>query len=326
MARLGIRYDLLTHEGDILRLQFWDRAFELLKEQGADPARDRGQERGLLGAADGRGRRARRSTRTRSSSARTAPSPTSARTSPTSSGSSASSTATSATACTARSPDGHRLWTTTSGEGEPGAPRVRPRARGLQRDRRRPVVPAARGEGRRRGARPRARRPRARHHLAYEKVVLSPATARALGYEVTEDEAVRQGLGPQGPRREGRRPAGRARGQGPRRGRGAQPRARRRRARGHGRGAVAVGALRYFMLKLLAHADHHLRHRGGARLHGRDRPLPAERGGARPQHLRQAARRRATSVDGARSPARARSTSARSSPARRATWPGRCCC
>ena len=38
------------------------------------------------------------------------------------------------------------------------------------------------------------------HHLAYEKVVLSPATARALGYEVTEDEAAvkvsgRKGLG-----------------------------------------------------------------------------------------------------------------------------------
>ncbi len=35
MARLGIRYDLLAHESDILRLHFWDRAFELLKEKGA---------------------------------------------------------------------------------------------------------------------------------------------------------------------------------------------------------------------------------------------------------------------------------------------------
>ena len=38
------------------------------------------------------------------------------------------------------------------------------------------------------------------HHLAYEKVVLSPATARALGYEVSEDDASvkvsgRKGLG-----------------------------------------------------------------------------------------------------------------------------------
>jgi arginyl-tRNA synthetase len=35
MARLGIRYDLLTYEGDILRLQFWARAFEILKASGA---------------------------------------------------------------------------------------------------------------------------------------------------------------------------------------------------------------------------------------------------------------------------------------------------
>jgi len=35
MARLNIAYDLLTHEGDILRLQFWAHAFEILKAQGA---------------------------------------------------------------------------------------------------------------------------------------------------------------------------------------------------------------------------------------------------------------------------------------------------
>jgi arginyl-tRNA synthetase len=35
MARLGIGYDLLTYEGDILRLQFWARAFEILKASGA---------------------------------------------------------------------------------------------------------------------------------------------------------------------------------------------------------------------------------------------------------------------------------------------------
>ena len=35
MGRLGIDYDLLTWEGDILRLQFWARAFELLKATGA---------------------------------------------------------------------------------------------------------------------------------------------------------------------------------------------------------------------------------------------------------------------------------------------------
>ena len=35
MARLNIAYDLLTYEGDIVRLQFWARAFEVLKAQGA---------------------------------------------------------------------------------------------------------------------------------------------------------------------------------------------------------------------------------------------------------------------------------------------------
>ncbi len=34
MTRLNVQYDLLTWEGDILRLQFWNRAFETLKAQG----------------------------------------------------------------------------------------------------------------------------------------------------------------------------------------------------------------------------------------------------------------------------------------------------
>ncbi len=35
MARLNVDYDLLTWEGHILKLQFWARAFEILKERGA---------------------------------------------------------------------------------------------------------------------------------------------------------------------------------------------------------------------------------------------------------------------------------------------------
>jgi len=35
MSRMGVRYDLLPWEGDILRLHFWDTAFELLKEERA---------------------------------------------------------------------------------------------------------------------------------------------------------------------------------------------------------------------------------------------------------------------------------------------------
>ena len=35
MARLNVEYDLLTWEGDILHLEFWARAFEILKATGA---------------------------------------------------------------------------------------------------------------------------------------------------------------------------------------------------------------------------------------------------------------------------------------------------
>src|SRR5436189_2814324 len=35
MLRLGIEYDLLPKESDIIALHFWDRAFELLKQSGA---------------------------------------------------------------------------------------------------------------------------------------------------------------------------------------------------------------------------------------------------------------------------------------------------
>ena len=34
MERLGIRYDLLARESDILHLHFWERAFELMKKTG----------------------------------------------------------------------------------------------------------------------------------------------------------------------------------------------------------------------------------------------------------------------------------------------------
>jgi arginyl-tRNA synthetase len=43
MARMNIAYDLLTWEGDILRLQFWARAFEILKEKGAVFLQNRGR-------------------------------------------------------------------------------------------------------------------------------------------------------------------------------------------------------------------------------------------------------------------------------------------
>ena len=46
MARLGITYDLLTHESDILHLGFWQRAFEILREAGAIRLEDEGKNQG----------------------------------------------------------------------------------------------------------------------------------------------------------------------------------------------------------------------------------------------------------------------------------------
>src|SRR5262249_51112447 len=88
----------------------------------------------------------------------------------------------------------------------------------------------------------------ASHHLAYEKVVLSPATARALGYAVAEDEAAvkvsgRKGLGVKANDLVDALQA-KARAEidarDPERGADARDAAAR---------SIAVGALRYFLLK-----------------------------------------------------------------------------
>jgi len=46
MRRLNIEYDLLTWEGDILRLKFWARAFEILKQEGIVYLQDEGRLKG----------------------------------------------------------------------------------------------------------------------------------------------------------------------------------------------------------------------------------------------------------------------------------------
>jgi arginyl-tRNA synthetase len=195
MERLAIRYDLLARESDILRLHFWERAFELLKQAGALRLETEGKNAGCwvltmesegsdedkiivrsngtvtytgkdiayqlwkLGKLDRDFRYRRHRV----------------------------------------DPDGHVLWTTTSDDGETGAP-VFGHAAGVynvidvgqsypQRVVKAGVAALAGPEA-----------AAASHHLAYEKVVLSPATARALGYEVGEDEGAvkvsgRKGLG-----------------------------------------------------------------------------------------------------------------------------------
>ena len=139
MARLNVDYDLLTWEGDILRLKFWARGVRgaasdsgavFLQTEGklagcwvmpidddSDERRRRGRRRRRSRADDdGDDERRSPSSARRSSSARTAPSPTSARTSPTSSGSSACSARTSTTA---RS---RRAWTATRCGRRPATP------------------------------------------------------------------------------------------------------------------------------------------------------------------------------------------------------------
>jgi arginyl-tRNA synthetase len=46
MERLGIRYDVLARESEILRLKFWDRAFERMKETGAIHFQTEGRNKG----------------------------------------------------------------------------------------------------------------------------------------------------------------------------------------------------------------------------------------------------------------------------------------
>ena len=195
MERLGIRYDLLARESDILQLRFWERAFELLKASGAIREESLGKNAGCwvltmetdakdedkvivrsngvvtytgkdiayqlwkLGKLDRDFRYTKRRVY----------------------------------------PDGRVLWSSTSGEGEPGAPAFG-HARAVynvidvgqsypQRVVKAGVAALAGGSA-----------ADASHHLNYEKVVLSPATAKALGYAVSDADAAvkvsgRRGLG-----------------------------------------------------------------------------------------------------------------------------------
>jgi arginyl-tRNA synthetase len=198
MERLGIRYDLLAHESDILRLHFWNRAFELLRESGAIRLETEGKNAGCWVLPMGEGDAAAidddkiivRS----------------------------NGTVTYTGKDIAyqlwklgrldrdfryrlyrRDADGREVWTTTSGDGEPGAPPFG-HARAVYN-----VIDVGQSYPQRVvkagvAALGHVEEAEGSHHLAYEKVVLSPATARALGYDVSEDEAAvkvsgRRGLG-----------------------------------------------------------------------------------------------------------------------------------
>ncbi len=237
MERLGIRYDLLAHERDILRLHFWNRAFELLEKAQAIRLETEGKNAGCWvltmsseevpsapgGATSspperdslpGGRKNEEASPRGRESSA-----PEGRRSSDEDKiivRSNGTVTYTGKDIAyqlwkmghldrdfryrrQKRYDDGHVLWTTTSGEGEDGAPRFG-HAREVynvidvgQSYPQRVVKAGVAALGHEEAA-------AGSHHLAYEKVVLSPATARAMGYAVSEEETAvkvsgRKGLG-----------------------------------------------------------------------------------------------------------------------------------
>jgi arginyl-tRNA synthetase len=261
MERIGIRYDLLAHESDILRLHFWDRAFELLKQAGAIRLESEGKNAGCWTLS-------------------MSPDPEEVA-APRSSGASAASEAridedkiivrsNGTVTYTGKDiayqlwklglldrdfryrrhrtyPDGHVLWSSTSEAGEEGAPAFGHAAVvynvidvGQSYPQR--VVKAGVAALGHAGA------AAGSHHLGYEKVVLSPATARTLGYSVTEDESAvkvsgRKGLGVKADDLLDALVA-KARAEIQTRDPAREPESRDRAA-----SAIAAGALRYFLLK-----------------------------------------------------------------------------
>jgi len=246
MARLGIRYELLAHESDILRLHFWNRAFELLKQKSVLRLETEGKSQGcwVLPMAEG-------------DDAGVDEDKIIVR-------SNGTVTYTGKDiayqlwklgaldrdfryAVHRSFPDGSKLWTTTSGPGEPGAPRFGHATAVYnvidvgQSYPQRVVRAGVKALGHEQGA-------EGSHHLAYEKVVLSPATAKALGYDVKEDGAAvkvsgRKGLGVKADDLVDALVA-KAASEVDARDPGRDPARREATAR-----AVAIGALRYFMLR-----------------------------------------------------------------------------
>ncbi len=210
MERLDVRYDLLAHESDVLRLHFWDRAFELLRSTGAVRLEHEGKMAGcwVLSMAGSESERADESGAT-GAGGRIDEDKIIVR---------SNGTVTYTGKDIAYQlwklgklerdfryrrervyPDGHELWSSTSGSGESGAPAFG------QADVVYNVIDVGQSYPQRvvKAGVAAVGHPEAAensHHLAYEKVVLSPATARALGYEVSGDDAVvkvsgRKGLG-----------------------------------------------------------------------------------------------------------------------------------
>jgi len=191
MLRLGIEYDLLPKESDIIALHFWERAFELLKKSGAVIQEREGKHKGcwvmkLEGTTDFEGMDEPDKILVRSNGTVT---------------------------YTGKDiayqlwkfglldrtfnyrkfstyPDGRVLWETTAGDGSPEAPRFG----GAQRvfnviDVRQAYLQRVVREGLRLLGH--QREAENSIHFSYEMVALTPATAEALGLEVSQTDRKR---------------------------------------------------------------------------------------------------------------------------------------
>jgi arginyl-tRNA synthetase len=191
MLRLGIEYDLLPKESDIIALHFWDRAFELLKRSGAVIHETSGKHKGcwvikLEGSAEFEGMDEPDKILVRSNGTVT---------------------------YTGKDiayqlwkfglldrtfnyrkfsiyPDGRVLWETTAEEGSPDAPRFGAAKRVVNViDVRQSYLQKVVREGLRLLGH--EREAENSIHFAYEMVALTPATAEALGLEISAEDAKR---------------------------------------------------------------------------------------------------------------------------------------
>ncbi|HEX8171831.1 MAG TPA: arginine--tRNA ligase [Thermoanaerobaculia bacterium] len=189
MLRLGIRYDLLPKESDIIGLHFWDRAFELLKQSGAVVYEEEGKHKGcwvmrLSESEEFAGMETADKILVRSNGTVTYTGKDIAyqlwklgridR-----------------TFRYRRFPFEYVLWETThADDGDPSAPKFGGASRVVNViDSRQAYLQKVVKEGVRQVVG--ASAAEASIHFAYEMVALTPATARALGMEISDDDASR---------------------------------------------------------------------------------------------------------------------------------------
>jgi arginyl-tRNA synthetase len=191
MLRLGIEYDLLPKESDIIHMHFWDRAFELLKESGAVIYETEGKAKGCW---------VMKLDESEQFAGMNEPDKILVR---------SNGTVTYTGKDIAYQlwklgrldrtfdyrkfmtyPSGHVLWETSHGGGEATAPKFGGASRVVNViDSRQAYLQKVVKEGVRQVAG--AKAAEASIHFAYEMVALTPATAKALGMQVSEEDSTR---------------------------------------------------------------------------------------------------------------------------------------